>query len=78
VGRFGQDIGSGEPKDPIAGVEETVLAPVIRDEAVPMRAAVVLDDEALGRVVQVCAPQEIGVVAEPDLDTRSRQPAQDE
>jgi len=78
VGRFGQDIESGEPKDPVAGVEETVLAPVIRDEAVPMRAAVVLNDEAVGGVVQVSAPQEIGVIAEPDLDARSRQSAQDE
>ena len=63
MGRFAQNIESGEPKDPVAGVEETVLAPVIGNEAVPMRAAVVLNDEAVGGVVQVCTAQEIGVIA---------------
>jgi len=66
------DVGGRESQQPIAGVEQEVLAAVVLDEPVAMVGPVVLDDEPRRWVVEIRATHEPVVgVPEVDLDPRT-------
>jgi len=46
-------IRGGESQDAVAGVDEKVLAAVVFDQAIAMVAAVVLDDQLRGPVIEI-------------------------
>src|SRR4029077_5463430 len=51
--RVVEDVAGGKAQNPVAGVEKAVLATVVTGDAVLVSDAVVLDCEAMNRVVQV-------------------------
>jgi hypothetical protein len=55
--RLLEDVGGGEPKEAEAGIQESILPAVVRDEAVPMGGAVVLEPKSVFRVIKVGAAE---------------------
>ena len=73
------DIREREAKNPQPGIDEEILPPVVLGEGCAMRSTVVLQHEALSRVVEISPPQKPPVfVVKRHLNFRPRQPAKDE
>ena len=73
------DVGGGEAEEPTTGVQQAVLAAVVLDEAASMCAAVELEPDPMGPVVQVRPANEAApVVVKWHLYLRTRQPRQSE
>jgi hypothetical protein len=52
-----EDVGSGEPKEVEASVQQEILPAVVGDQAVPMGGAVVLEPKSVFRVIKVGAAE---------------------
>jgi hypothetical protein len=72
------DVRRGETQEPESSVEEQVLAAIILDQALPMVAAVVLENELRCGVVEIGPSDEPALgVMEIRLDLWMRQPGPD-
>jgi hypothetical protein len=68
------DVSGSKTQQPESGIDEQVLAAIVLDEAVAMVAAVVLENKAGRRVVEVCPRDESAVaVMKIRLNLRARQ-----
>jgi hypothetical protein len=66
-------VASCESEKAEASVNQPILAAVVVDQTVPVRAAVIFETELLGRVVKVGATEKAAVfVVERDLGDRAR------
>src|ERR1700682_5689546 len=77
VGLF-VDVGRREAQELESSAQQQVLTAIVRHKTVPVVAAVVLQDETRGWVVQVGPSDSIAFVAEVDLHLRARQAALEE
>src|SRR3989475_10755277 len=77
--RRGQNISRAETQQPVARVDQSILAAVVGRPAFAMRRPVVLPCQALLRAIEVgSAPELPGAGVKRDLRLRSRQPGEDQ
>ena len=70
------NVGGCEAEEPASGVQQAILPAVVLDEAVPMRAAIELEADPMGSVVQVRPADEAApVVIKRDLYLGTREPS---
>jgi len=79
-GRWGsENISRRETEDSIPGIDQSVLPPIVRGEALMMRRAVVLDREPSIGVVEIGASQEpTEFIAKGNLAPRMRQSSENQ
>jgi hypothetical protein len=72
------DVRSRETQQPEAGAEQSILTSIVFDQAIPVVAAVVLQDEPRRGVVKVHPSEPSFVIAEIHLNLRAWQPPLDQ